>query len=337
MLVPISIPPALHELYHLLLRFWQAHGYVTLVAFGSGGILVFLMYSIFGFRRMRKVRRIIQMAEGADVDELVYGSMINRILIRRSVVTSRSHVQNLQAPAVRGIRTGQKDTLKRFGESIVYYFPENSSDVPEGLQIPEHATWVFGDPPTVQLPLNVTPVTVEAVGTWYPAVIKCSTGMTHVRPMIHRQFWKHGYRNLFIGDFVLKGDVLGTITAPGLTKRQVIVRAPCNGFILQFGAYPFTPVALSASVMLVGEPPTIEHFKYPHDLAGYFTCRPEGTESLVGVSIEPDTLIGNASLLFGSIQEPIHAPCRMRVVRQYVKNDDAVQYGQKLFDYIPLE
>ncbi len=337
MLVPISFPPALLELYNLLLRFWQEHGTITLISFSTGGLLMFLTYSILGYRRMRTIRRIINMAVDADIDELVYGSHVNRLRIHRSPDSARYHVQNLQAPAVRGSHAAHNDTLKRIGESIVYYFPENSSDLPEGLQIPERAVWIFGDPPTIQLPLQVTPVSVDAIGSWYPAVIKCSTGLTQVRPTMVRQYWKHGYRNLFIGDFVMKGDVLGAVTVPGLTKRQVIVRAPCDGFILQFGAYAYTPVALHACVMLIGDPLTIEHFDYPHDLAGYFTCRPEKNGNLVGTTLEPDELIGNASLLFGTIQEPIHAPARMRIVRQYIKDGDAVQYGQKLFDYIPLD
>lgn len=337
MLVPISIPLALHELYSLLLHFWQAHGLVTLIAFGSGGLLVFLIYSLFGFRRMRTVRRIISMAEDADIVELTYGSLVNRVFVRRSSGNVRRHVQNLQAPAVRGVRSGNAETLKHYRDSVVYYFPENSLVLPEGILIPEKAAWIFGDPPEIELPLKVTPVTIDAAGSWYPAVIKSSTGLTQVRPSVKRQYWKHGYRNLFIGDFVLAGDVLGTVTVPGLVRRHVIVNSPCNGFILQFGAYPFTPVAPNASVMLIGELSTVEPFVYPHDLAGFFTCRPEGTESLVGDIVEPDTLIGNTSLLFGSIQEPIHSTVRMRIVRQYVKNGDAVQYGQKLFDFIPLE
>ena len=178
MLVPISIPPVLLDLYHLLLRFWQAHGFITLVAFGAGGFLVFLTYSLFGYRRMRTVRRIISMAEEADIDELVYGSFVNRLRIRRSHQATRKPVQNLQAPAVRGTRTGQDDTLKRFGDSIVYYFPENSSDVREGLQMPEHATWIFGDPPDIQLPLNVIPVTIDAV----EILVSCSN---------QEQYWSH--------------------------------------------------------------------------------------------------------------------------------------------------
>ncbi len=335
MLVPILIPSTLHELYHLLFRFWQVHGFVTLIAFGAGALLVFLLYSLFGVRRLRVVRRIISLVEDADIEELTYGSFSNRIRIRRSKQFARRHVQNVQAPAVRGTRTVSVDTLKSFGESSVYYFPENTQDVPEGLILPVHATWVFGDPPDVQLPLKVVPVLVDAAGSWYPAIVKSGTGLSHVRRPAKREFWKHGYRNLYIGDFVLAGDTLGTITVPGHLRRHVVL-APCDGFILQFGVQPYTLVVPGASVMLIGAPPEVAALTYTGNLAGYFTCKPDGTERFVGVTVEPETLLGNVSVLFGTFQEPVHAPARMRIVRQFVKNGDKVQYGQKLFDYIPL-
>lgn len=336
MLIPIVIPPAIQELYRTALQFWELHGLVTLAAFAAGGTLVFLLYSLLGFRRLRVVRRVLNVAEDTDLQEFEYGSMLNRIRVQRFHTSIRRHVQNLQAPAVRGTQIEGSGTLKRFDDSIVYYFPENSADAPEGLQLPENATWIFGNPPHTKLPLNVAPVIVDTIGIWYPAIVRSSSGLTQARQTARRYFWKHGYRNLYIGDFVLKGDVLGTITVKGLIDHHTVVAAPCDGFILQFGAYPFTRVVPGASVMLIGALPEVASYVYPHDLAGYFTCRPEGRATLVGTTIEPDTPIGNASLLFGSIQEPIYSTVRMRVVRQYVKNGDAVQYGQKLFAYIPL-
>lgn len=336
MLIPIIIPPTIRELYRFVLQFWETHGLVTLAAFAAGAILVFLLYSLLGFRRLRVIRRVLNMAEDTDLQELEYGSIVNRIRVQRFHGGSRHHVQNLQAPAVRGTQIEGSDTLKRFDDGTVYYFPENNTDVPEGLQLPEQATWVFGNPPNAKLLLRLTPVLVDTHGSWYPAIVRTSSGLTHARQSVRRYFWKHGYRNLYIGDFVLKGDTLGTVTVKGLIDHHTVVRAPCDGFILQFGTYPFTKVVAGASVMLIGALPEVETFRYPGDLAGYFTCKPDGTESYVGATVERDALIANVSVLFGSFQVQINAPVRMRVVRQFVKNGDTVEYGQSLFAYIPL-
>jgi hypothetical protein len=305
-------------------------------AFAVGALLVFLLYSLLGFRRLRAVRRIINLAEDTDLTQFTYGSFINSVTVHRLPRNGRRHVRNLQAPAARGEQTGSAEIVQRIGDRLIYYFPENSSALPEGLQLPEHATWVFGNPPEVELPLRIMPVVVTTAGVWYPAVVKERTGLTHSRWSVPRAYWRKGYRNLYIGDFVMKGDVVGTVTIPGLVSHRSTVVAPCDGFILQFGAYPYTTVVEKASVMLIGAVAEIATFPYPGDFAGFFRSNTGGQENYVGMTVERDTSLATVHILYGSFQIPITAPMRMHIVRQFVKDGDAVQYGQRLFAYIPL-
>ena len=335
MLILISNFLSVHDVIDHSLWFLKAHGLAMLGAFVAGTILVFLLYSLLGFRRLRVIRRIINLAEDADLELFRYGSFINRITVRRLSKNGRRHVRNLQAPAARGVPGGTENLL-RIDDRLIYYFPENSLAFPEGLQLPEYATWVYGNPPEVELPLRIVPVMVTAAGGWYPAVVRESTGLTHSRWSVPRAYWKHGYRNLFIGDFVMVGDILGTVTVPEIVKHHVVVRAPCSGFILQFGAYPFTPVVQGASVMLIGAVAEIAMLPYPGDLAGFFRSNPGGRKDYVGMTVERDASLATVHILYGSFQIPITAPMRMHIVRQFVTDGDAVQYGEQLFAYIPL-
>ncbi len=325
---------------HWLEALMQAHGWFAVGGFIAGCLFVGILLGYFAYRGFRRVQRIVALAEERGLEKLEVWSLFhfNGIRVKRgSDVRRRPRGYALQAPAVRGQGTLQ-ETVRVEDGILTYYFPENDPANPEGIQFPAAATWILGNPPNTAVPIEVTPVVVPRSGRWYPAIIDTRTGVAHPRSHSRwRKYWAHGYRNLFIGDFVAAGDPIGTVqSATGLHSEHV-VPAPTSGFILQFGVLPFTPVAANAIVMLLGAPQDMRELAYHGDYAGFLKA-PEGdVTTYVGRVVEAGTVLGVVSFLMGSIKEPIVAPVRLRIVRQHIHYGDAVQYKQTLFTYIPIE
>ncbi len=328
---------SIERFLHWLEALAQTHGWFAIGGFTAGCLFVGVILGIFHYRHFRRAQRIVALAEERNVSELVVRSVLSAVTVRRTPSQSRvPHGYALQAPATRGQNAMRQTVFVENGQ-LTYYFPENDPQYPEGLQFPATANWIVGQPPLLTIPVDITPVTVPGGGTWLPAIVENATGLAHARHLVpHRKYWNRGYRNVFVGDFVAAGDPVGSIRSRTGLHRATVVTAPTSGFILQFGAQPYTELASLACAMLLGTPHDMRELTYQGDYAGFFRPAEEHAKTFVGSVVEPGTHLGSVWLLMGSIEERVTAPVRCRIVRQHIPYNASVQYQQTLFTYIPI-
>ncbi|MEK7631366.1 MAG: hypothetical protein AAB445_00660 [Patescibacteria group bacterium] len=302
----------------------------VLIAFGAGMLLTFLTSEYLGFNLMRYVSQLVRLSrnEGVDIEA---SSWLRSRKIRIRLVIQPPRGLVLQAPGARA-KTATTETFSPDTKGKqYYYFPENvSKEMPVGIAFPEYVDLVFGNPPKLQLQLRVHRVLSPLAGIWEPAVVEDTTGYTREA---FKSYWKKGYRNLYMNDYVPEKAIIGTVRPKNIFGKPHPIVAPHSGFVLQFGAQRYTRIAAQANTILIGSPESLGEVRNPK-LPGTLIY-PEGKDSPVGRVVDKDEVIAYVESL--GHPEPITVPAIAIVLQQHVQHKAGVGFNDLLFTYAVLE
>lgn len=328
---------------HDLQTLWQyilAHWLVVSINFGAGMLLMWLIYGTLSYRRERRARRCVTMVQGTTIDEFEFRTPLTTIRITQSGRrVTRVPALSVQAPAAHVTSLLPGETYREDDDELTYYIPESGPlGMPLGFRIKRKVQLLFGLPPQYSTTVLLTPVKIKHEGTWFPAIVDTASGLMQLRHLlpkrIGKEYWKHGHRDRFVCDFVAKDDPIGSIQVGGRNGERIPVLSPCDGFILAYEVEKYAPVVPRANVMFIGKTPILKPIEFEGDRPGFMHYA-KGHGSPVGRIVEVgETLCEVTSL---NMAQEFPMPEKGLIVRQYANPGDKIQFGQKVFTYLPLE
>lgn len=237
--------------------------------------------------------------------------------------------QNLPPPALQTRALTPASEPSSTETETLYFRPENPN---AGVAIPKKLTLLRRyETVCTRTPLPLQHVEAKSAGRWFPAKILVATNTTQNPLRLQGRKKDKLYRNIFNGEFVLQGDILG-ILVDDVSKKETEVIAPCSGYLMHFGAFAGTVVVEKTLLFLIaasGEPEIIIS-----DAVGvfFFPKTDKGpTPPPLGTEIPAGTVLGMRRAL--SHETPIIAPCAMYIVRSYVREGTTIEHNSDLFRY----